>query len=36
MKDEALRIRMGAQAAKTVMRFHKELILDQWETLLGV
>lgn len=36
MKDEALRRRMGAQAAKTVMRFHKELILDQWETLLGV
>lgn len=36
MNDEALRKRMGAQAAKTVMRFHKESILDQWETLLGV
>ena len=36
MNDEALRKRMGTQAAKTVMRFHKESILDQWETLLGV
>lgn len=36
MNDEALRKRMGAQAAKTVMRFHKESILDQWEMLLGV
>ena len=36
MNDEALRKRMGAQAAKTVMRFHKESILDQWEALLGV
>lgn len=35
MNDEAMRRQMGTQAAKTVMRFHKESILDQWETLLG-
>lgn len=34
MKDEVLRRRMGVQAAETVMRFHKDGILDQWEILL--
>lgn len=36
MGDEALRRQMGMQAAKTVMRFHKGIILDQWERLLRV
>ncbi len=35
MNDESLRRRIGAQSARTVIRFHKESILDQWETLLG-
>lgn len=34
MNDAALRRQMGEQAAKTVMRFHKKSILDQWEILL--
>lgn len=35
MRDEALRRKMGKQAAESAGRFEKERILDQWEALAG-